>query len=305
MEAPVCVGDGETDLIALGPSTALCGLVLTIAKSRGLRACRLPFERIAKRGEIDDSLSAGGVQIHWELDAGDRRRVISPRNVRGVFCYGDAPRHFRKDVVDEDIDYVHREFVAYFGFALSQFPNVINQPFAGGLTGYTDTLPYQWNLLANTDLDGLKVPKYDIVTRITPRDGVIYSTNFRSYTEWESASLAAAHATRNRPIYLRYERPAGDPCLVWFVDSALIAIDLATGGQASLNSHERRRADDLIDLFSSFFNLRLGQILLFRDGPPRHDLTFGSIAPWLSFMHARPRLRRLFACALLDRLIGA
>lgn len=295
--------DGGTDLIVLGPSTSLSNLLLRIAKSRGMRAFRLPLERIAESAEIDDTLGPCGVQIHWELNGNPARQVVSPRNVRGVFCYGDTPRHFRKDFVQEDIDYVQKEFVAYFGFALSQFPNVINRPFCGSLTGYTDTLPYQWNLVTNTNLDGLGVPNYDIVTRVKPRDGVIYSTDFHSYTEWDSAALPAAHTGPDSPIYLRYERPAGRPCLVWFVDSVLIAIDLATGDEVPLDDDERRRASDVIDLFSSVFNLRLGQILIFRRGVPGGQLTFGSIAPWLSFQQAHPRLRRRFASALFDRLV--
>lgn len=207
-------------------------------------------------------------------------------------------------MIEEDVDYVHREFVAYFGFALSQFPNVINRPFAGGLTGHTDTLPYQWHLVVNTGLDGVTVPNYDIVTRVTQGDRVIYSANFGSYTEW-NPELLPEHGTPNSCIYLRYQRPAGDACLVWFVDSVFVAIDPVTGGQVSLNINERRLADDLISLFTGTFNLRLGQIVLFRHGPPRYELTFGSVAPWLSFMHARPWLRNRFASALLDRLVDA
>jgi hypothetical protein len=297
--------DGEADFLVCGPSTALSGLLLTLAKSRELRACRLPFERIAKDAQIDDNLSAGGVHIGWEFDGGNSRPVTSPHSVRGVFCYGDTPRHFRKDVVAEDIDYVQHELVAYFGFALSQFPNVINQPFCGSLTGYTETLPYQWNVVVNTEMGGVRVPDYDIATRMTPRDGIVYSTDFHSYTEWDSATLPRAHAMPGRPIYLRYERPAGDPCLIWFVDSVFIAIDPVTGDEASLNADERYRVNNLIDLFSGLFNLRLGQILVFRHGAPLHELTFGSVAPWLSFMQARPRLRSRFASALLDRLIDA
>lgn len=79
------MGDGDTDLIVLGQPTALSRLMLRIAKSRGLNAYRLPFERIATLAEIDDSVSATGVQIQWELSDGDHHRVISPRNVRVSF----------------------------------------------------------------------------------------------------------------------------------------------------------------------------------------------------------------------------
>jgi hypothetical protein len=297
------MGDAEADFLVCGPSTALSALLITLANSRELRAWRLPFERIADGAQIDDSVGAGGVDIRWEVGGRDSRRVISPRSVRGVFCYGDTPRQFRKDVVPEDADYVQREFGAYFGFALSQFPNVINQPFCGSLTGYTETLPYQWNAVAHAEIGSVRAPDYGIATRLTPRDGIVYSSDFHSYTDWDSATLPRADSMPGQRIYLRYKRPDGDPCLIWFVDSAFIAIDPVTGDEASLSADERDRAKSLIDLFSGLFNVRLGQILVFLHGPPLHELTFGSVAPWLSFMQARPRLRHRFASALLDRLI--
>ncbi len=299
------MGGDETDVLVLGPSTALSRLVVAIAKSRGLRAWRLSLQRIAKGAKISDIIGADGIRVRWELDVGGAARVISPENVRGVFCYGDIPRYFRGDIVSEDIDYVQQEFVSYFGFALSQFRNVINPPFGGSLAGFTDSLPCQWNLVVNSGFDRVSVPHYDIVTRITPLDGIVYSTDFHSYTEWDSASLPVAQERTADSIYLRYERPAGRPCLVWFVDSVFIAIDPLTGDELSLAGEERRRAESLIDVFRGDFDLRLGQLLVFLHGPPDYELTFGSIAPWLSFTQACLQLRRRFASSLLDRLLEA
>jgi hypothetical protein len=166
---------GDIDLIVLGRSTGLSRLILQVAKARQLTVRQLPFERIATHARIEDCLATGGTNIRWEFDHSDGPGIISPENVRGVFCYGDIPRHMRTDVVKEDIDYVHHEIVAYLGFALSQFASVINKPFSGSLTGYTDTLPYQWNILTLQGVAGVRVPKYDITTRLVPRDGMVYS----------------------------------------------------------------------------------------------------------------------------------
>ena len=294
--------DGAIDVIVIGPDTELSRLVLELARSRRLRGRRLSFEHIVKDAVIDDWLDVQGAGVRWTFR--DREfGTLSPQEARGVLCYGDVPDRFRDDIADDDADYVHHEITAYFGFALSRCPNVINQPFAGALTGYTDTLPYQWSLVATQSWAGLSVPVFDVANRPTPRAGVIHSNDFYSYTEWDSAAPPPGAERAAVPqIYLRYERPPGDPCLVWFVDNAFIAIDPGTGEQTALGDVESDLTTKLIDLFRAECTLRLGQILLFRSAEDG-GMTFGSVAPWLSFWGVSPLVRTRFACEVLESLV--
>lgn len=88
---------------------------------------------------IDDVIREdGSVELNWTI-AG---RTFHVNNVQGVvnglYFLED---HLFDHVHEEDKNYCQTEFHAYLLFALSQFKNVMNPPYGGGVSGYYGSMP--------------------------------------------------------------------------------------------------------------------------------------------------------------------
>lgn len=210
-------------------------------------------EDVLMHATIFDRIRFGNAQIKWEFCSPERLAgtTISSASVTGVFCYSMQLIGVINQFAVGDRDYAAAEARAYLGFAVAQFGNVINVPFAGALSGFTDTLLSQWHTVSAHGI--LQTPSHDIggPELLSPR--TVLTDNLWDYGNWSVSrnrpQRKDGHKFRLPEIYLRYELPEGDPVIVWFVDDYMVAFHARTCRTLDLAFDERCSLAETIALF--------------------------------------------------------
>lgn len=205
----------------------------------------------------------------------------------------------RPDLFDrlqcEDRSYAKAEFSAYLHFALAAFPNVVNPPWGGSISGYCQSLPYQWSVSSSFQL---AVPTFyygpqDRAPEAIRRSHrVIFSDNPLNPLWWTTQHDASPSARPEQGLL--YLRPPGEPIVAVVVGGDVLATTLQ--GLRPTNIDEQT-VGALLDV-ARHFHLHYGSALLFRDGD---KLTFGSMMADVDLS----QLANQHAEAFLDRLAAA
>jgi hypothetical protein len=274
------------------------------ATDQGARWVRLSPDDVLSHATIRDQIKFGSTEITWEFCYPERLAgsVVSNASGTGLFCYCIQKLEFANQFIIDDRGYVAAEALAYLGFAMSRFENVINPPFAGSLAGYTGTLLTQWRLVCSNGI--MQTPSHDIGGPEILQSCGILTNNLCDYGNWSASrnKLRRQSGQNCRPseMYLRYDLPKGEPIIVWFVDDHLFGFEARTNRTVDLAYYERRALAETAALFNSKSGIRMGQIICFFG---RH-VTFGSISPLVSFTQANPLLKAAFARRLCYILLG-
>ncbi len=223
--------------------------------------------------EINDSIGRlGALSIKWKL----KNNNIDGLDIRGALNYLDyLPARLFEDFIVEDREYVRSEFNAYLLFALGNMRNVVNRPWGGGLSGFCQSLIFQWESISK--YEGLATPKYflgyerDLPDSIKKSVNIVRSENPFDGYNWNTNRTHGKSESRH---YLFYIRPSGTPIIcsickdkIWYNRQDSLIVD-------NLNKMV------LIELMSKM-KLDLATVLLFSDHKTGR-ITFGSISPLIN-----------------------
>jgi hypothetical protein len=283
-------------LLLLANSLPLTKSLVAAAHSRGVPTMWLTPHQIVEALSIKGQLRLGAEPIvKWTFDG----ISLTPASTRGVFNYiGSFPHHAFRNVAREDREYLLNELTSYLAFSLAYFPRVINPPRAGGVSGVTESLPFQWQYVKEIGLN-IKVPWHEIILPRTSKRGFIETYDLFDYLNWNPRPPTRS-VKAQKALLLRYKRPNGEPIVTWFVDDALL--HFAPYGHAlgsnSLSPSAFQIIERVTQNLRDRFALRMGQVLTFVRG---QQVTFGCVAPFLSFTTAPLQVRH----AVVDELLRA
>lgn len=252
--------------------------------------------------EIDDQISrTGDVSIHWSHGGKD----IVPNKVVGVLNeLNYFPLVAFEPFHEEDREYAAAEYTAYFNFALSHFPNVLNPPACGTLSGFARSLPYQW-LYVSKHFPFFDIPLFHfgisdgLPERLRKSHNLIVSNNVYDTRYWKITSQVSLDASHYST--LSYERPHGEAVFCTIIDEAIWVYD--TKGEILNDNYLRALYEPLIAIASSF-SLRTSTILLF-NSMLEGSWTFGSITPSISISSMPPKLQETVIASLANTLMNA
>jgi hypothetical protein len=248
---------------------------------------------------VDDVITQNRTCLRWELHG----VTITNDTVQGVLNlleYLDdglfASFHERDRV------YVQAEYHAYLAFALAEFRNVINPPWAGSLSGTYPSLPMQWVVVPELP-ESPPVPQAFFgriadapeVFRRSPN--TVVSEDVYSGTYWHTGWPDDLETDDYRLLYIR---PPGRPIVVSMVDEDLWATDVTSGERAGVDV--RSLAPWLTSLCEAF-RLRVCECLIFADSRTG-VVTYGSVRPTLNVLNIAPEQRASCVAVLSRRLSG-
>jgi hypothetical protein len=222
---------------------------------------------------IDDTIAEDGTTtIRWTL-GGKPLEVGALTGVLNVI--GDLDEQLFEHVHPDDRRFAREECCAYLHFALRQFPSVLNPPRMGGLSGCTQSLPYQWHLVASSKL-GASVPDffYGMVEDLPPSLHRTYNRvvapHLYSYRYWNTDIRPVPSDTPQ----LVYAKPLGVPVVVTGINGAhwITELNSRTAARGITNA-----AVEVFEHLREHFALRFAQALFFVDNDG--SVTFGSITP--------------------------
>jgi hypothetical protein len=267
-------------IVVLGEDSALVRDFVIAARSREQDVLRVTSSDLIHHLSTYSHIpTRGPSRVRWTLGSSTIENMAS---ISVLNCLHDIPLACFDEVDPADRTYVYEEFVAYLGFALDQCSNVINEPNGAALTGWTDSLPVQWatvSILAPS----MKTPRHEICIPIKFDPQCIYTCDFYDWFNWLPSVRTAPDI-----LTLCYEKPVGIPAAVWFVDDWALCFDALTGRKFDIVSEVGQQMVSLTLCLAARFRLRLGQALFFVG---RDRITFGSIAPWVSYESAPLRVR--------------
>ncbi len=232
---------------------------------------RTPLD-LVRTLQVDDKIDRfGTASLHWEISdqSVDSDQVIGVLNL-----VGELPITIFDNYHLDDRSYAAAEYKAYLQFALSVFPNVLNSPNDGSLSGYSRSLPYQWELLKKNRLGN--VPEYfygllkDLPYWLGNLSELIVNPNPYSTRYWK----ASRQYLNDGRAKLCYPRPTGSAYLCSYVDGNILGYD-------TLSKEEHIPPDTLllaVKYLTDHFKLRLATVLYFYDRSS-DSWTFGSISP--------------------------
>ncbi len=223
---------------------------------------------------INDDISLDKSVVRWSINS----EHLTSLNVVGVFNQlGYLKNDCFKDFHPEDIEYAKSEFNAYLLFALNQFKNVINKPWNGGLTGFCQSMPYQWHYVKNLNL-AINIPEYyfglaeNIPSELANKKNIIVSNDIYNYGHWTETQSSLTDTSSS--IFF-YKKPLGIPIVITVFKNIILTKDL-------YNNCPRQEIinEELVIVVSKLmehFNLTLATILVFVDDDLH--ITLGSIEP--------------------------
>lgn len=225
---------------------------------------------------INDSINEKGVTVRWCY----RETEIKPQCTTGVLNFLSYPdESLFDDFVEADREYALGEFCSYLQFALSQFTNVMNPPWGASISGYCQSLPYQWKFVEQND-ESIKVPRaFFGLIKDVPDDlllgyNTIVSDNAFDARYWKTG-LSQNLGSNNH--YLFYQRPRGNPFIVTAADNKMWIQSLA---QPICSTQVLEKVSPLCRTLMGHFHLRMAEILVFFD-EKTNLYTFGSINPYI------------------------
>ena len=265
--------------------------------SRGVSSTWLDESDIVDSLEVDDSIdSFGNVKIRWRVGSVE----MTPRDVCGVLNFLDYfPGSLFAETHPDDRDYARTEFLAYLTFALQQFPNVVNQAWGGSLSGYCQSLPFQWHLVTN--FGGQRVPRHFFGPRAVAPVQLLSNPNLVCSNEISNGRHWKAFHSPGRPLpdpVLLYERPRGIAIIVTVLDRHLL---IKTLGDRIHQDPPMTSVAPLIYALCDRFHIRLAEVLFFYD-QTSESLTFGSIQPGANIAHMELEDRERWLSLLFEAL---
>ncbi|SCC24346.1 Uncharacterized protein BCZB5J_02164 [Bacillus cereus] len=229
---------------------------------------------------FDDEINEDKTIVRWRYNGVD----ILPEDTTGVLnMLNYIDQSLFNEFIEEDREYVQEEFTSYFMFALNEFRNVLNPPWGGSLSGFCQSLPYQWTIVSRYKPE-IQVPRaFFGPPKKVPDDlilgyNTIVSDNSYNGMYWK---VGLTHTLAREDHYLWYQRPPGDPFVVTVLDEYMWVQPFGDNNQISRTPEA---VSKLCHALMEHFHLRLAVILFFYD--ERTNLyTFGSISPNVDAMH--------------------
>jgi hypothetical protein len=248
---------------------------------------------------VSDNVESNLTSIFWQIHDTEIRSSICS----GVLNLLDhLPRDIFTDFVEEDRSYAQLEFTAYLIFALSHFHNIINPPTNGGLSGFCDSLPFQW-LLCRKYSESVVTPDFyfglfdDAPDHLRNDVNTVVSDNIFRGTYWKTNRT---QESLQNDYYLFYKRPRGVPLLVTKLDQQEWVTQL---DDRKIAINNNRLPLELCNKLMNDYSLRLAEILFFYD--EKHDrFCFGCIIPGAYINRMEPTLRADFLNVLFNKLVA-
>ncbi|NIE94706.1 hypothetical protein F3J09_29150 [Bacillus sp. Ab-1751] len=251
-----------------------------LSKSNRDQVIWLDGKDIVYELKVDDAIATDKTIVKWSYRGID----ISPESTTGVLnMLNYLDQSLFNEFTEEDREYVQDEFNCYLLFALNEFGNVLNPPWGGSLSGFCQSLPYQWNLVKRYTQD-IQVPlAFFGPLKQVPDDlflgyNTVVSGNSFNAMYWK---IGLPQTLERDNHYLWYERPRGNPFVVTVLDNHMWVQPLDDTIQGSLTIGE---VADLCHSLMDHFHLRLAMILFFFD-ERANQYTFGSIYPNIDIRH--------------------
>ncbi|WP_416808888.1 hypothetical protein [Bacillus thuringiensis] len=245
-----------------------------LSKSNKGQVIWLDGQDIINDLKVNDKINADKTTVKWHYRGID----ISPENTTGVLnLLGYLDQSLFYEFTEEDQEYAQAEFTSYLLFALNQFENVLNPPWGSTLSGFCQSLPYQWTLVQHYTQD-IQVPRaFFGPMKYVPNDlilgyNTIVSNNPFNGMHWKKG---LPQTLSHDDHYLWYHRPRGNPFIVTALDNHMWIQPL---GNTLENSHALEEVNNLCYTLMEHFHLRLAEILFFFDERTK-QYTFGSIRP--------------------------
>ncbi|WP_019422188.1 hypothetical protein [Paenibacillus sp. OSY-SE] len=231
---------------------------------------------------VDDEIASNQsqVKVNWWY----RGIHITPERTTGVLnqlgCFDPSLFH---EFAESDREFAQSEFNSYLLFALNEFRNVLNPAWGSALSGYCQSLPYQWAWVQRHAWQ-IRVPGACFSTyKHVPNDfrfgsNIIVSNNPFNVMNWK-IGFPTSIATDEH--YLWYERPRGKPFVITAIDNNKWIQPL--GGSMNC-SRALEDVNQLCHALMEHFHIRLAEILFFYD-EYANQYTFGSIRPYIEAGH--------------------
>ena len=250
---------------------------------------------------VSDKIIDGLAEVTWTI----YDRVVSPQTTSGVlnFLY-HVPLSVCEEFGDNDRDYVRHEWEAYLRFAINQYSNVINPPWGGSLSGFCQSLPYQWMFIKKSSQDIL-VPEWTFSPLNRLSDYARHNCNLIiSENIYDGKHWITKHDTSNLEDkwFLFYQRPQGIPQIVTALDEHLWIEPL--GGSREKTKFNEQSIREICRLCMNHYQLRLAHFLFFFD-PYQNTITFGSCGAGVQIGNLPPTEREQFVEIIGRKLIGA
>lgn len=250
---------------------------------------------IVEHLQCDDHLpQMGKPTIRWQLNS----HQFTSEQVRGaVNQLSDLHIGLFSSTDAIDREYSRSEFIAYMIFALNLFPNVINPAWGGSLSGFCQSLPYQWYLSSKKFAlpicpDFYFGPSRELPSHLRYGKNIIISKNICDGRHW----LTSKELPWGDEPILAYQRPRGLPVLVSMIDDLMFSYCLKTNEPFQINDIVREHGNFLRE----HFHLRMASALYFYD-IKRQCVTFGSIQPGVRHDHMTADQQILFIRALASK----
>ncbi|AUS25929.1 hypothetical protein MMB75_09380 [Paenibacillus sp. P2(2022)] len=245
-----------------------------LSKSNKGQVIWLDGQDIVNELKVNDEINADKTTVKWCYRGMD----ISPESTTGVLnLLGFLDRSLFNEFTEEDQEYAQAEFTSYLLFALNQFKNVLNPSWGATLSGFCQSLPYQWAFVQQYTQD-IQVPRAFFGSmKHVPNDlilgyNTIASDNPFNVLYWK---IGVPQTLSHDDHYLWYHRPRGNPFVVTVLDNHMWIQPLHNAIQYSQALEE---VSDLCYALMEHFHLRLGEILFFYDEKDKLYI-FGSIRP--------------------------
>jgi hypothetical protein len=182
----------------------------------------------------------------------------------------NAFEHFDSD----DQAYAQAEYTSYLCFALWHLPNVFNRPWGGSISGFTNSLPYQWTLASRLSAAVATPRFYFGRSKHAPIDiasgyNAVTSRHLYDGRNWKTANGIQASSDEH---ILAYIRPHGSPVIATCIDNTIWLSSL--GGQP-LNL-DTTIIGSLVADFNKHFYLSVSEFLFFFAPDARRAWTLGS-----------------------------
>jgi hypothetical protein len=255
----------------------LLGLVEKVALAKGLSILWLEPHALVNHLAIKDVISQDGqISIRWQCDDFE----ITPQSVSGIVNYlnffGDS---IMETFQENDRDYVLREINSYFAFAINQFSNVVNRPTVGSISGFSQSLPWQWELGRRLNVENILAPSayYGSMYRVPPKLRISPNTVISKSLYEPRLWLRTCGWPPITENVFCYERPEGEVLIATIFDD-----HLWLDGECSQKAVPRLKT--FCTQMMESFNLRLGQFLFFND-QTSDNFTFGSLASNIDLAH--------------------
>ena len=245
-----------------------------LSKSNKEQVIWLDGQDIVNELKVNDEINADKTTVKWCYRGVD----ISPESTAGVLnLLGYLDRSLFNEFTEEDQEYVQAEFTSYLLFALNQFENVLNPPWGTTLSGFCQSLPYQWTLVQQYTQD-IHVPQAFFGSmKHVPKDLIIGDNTIVSNNPFNGMywKIGLPQTLSHDDHYLWYHRPHGNPFVITVLDHHMWTQPL---GNSNQYFQVPKEVSDLCYALMEHFHLRLAELLFFFD--ERAKLyTFGSIRP--------------------------